>query len=252
VLCPRFWSAFPKCEPDPVSPEGCSRIPHWHQWDQEDLYILIELFQLLGSFLAWLAFYTSPLATLSELSAPEAGSTSQATEGSRFHVTAAQAWCAWSWRQFPGRKPQNSLSGFLPDEGVFKKSRINATFRLACIAPRDTMRVGDSWWVLLWVQVSEPWRPHHHLHRILSHAAVPLCQHFHGCYDIYGDWGRAVGLRLCQILGSAGANHSWVRVCYGMEKPLTEPGCSPQSCLWRYRWWRQQFPRVFLSPVSTQ
>lgn len=43
--------------------------------------------------------------------------------------------------------------------------------------------------------------------------------------------GRAVGLTQCQFLVSAGANHSQVRVYYGMEKVLTEPGlaahCSP-------------------------
>lgn len=45
------------------------------------------------------------------------------------------------------------------------------------------------------------------------------------------EQGRAIGLVQCQLLVSAGANQSWVRVCYGMEKVLTEPGlaarCSP-------------------------
>lgn len=47
----------------------------------------------------------------------------------------------------------------------------------------------------------------------------------------HGDEGRVIRLSQCQLLVLAGANRSQVRICYGIEKVLTEPGlaahCSP-------------------------
>lgn len=142
-----------------------------------------------------------------------------------------------------------SLSELLPDKGILKKSHINVTFRLACVALWDTPRVGEDFMSFILGTGLRDMKTRPSPHWILSHFAV---LHLRGCYYILWGWGQSHLPHSVPGLGPSWNKSQKHETLLWGEESLdgARPGFSLQSCLWAYRWRKKLFSSVFVSRIS--